>query len=796
IESIPDLSGQQGYLGRYETTGGLSFEAMWEKEVLGNNVRIVHAGECAWNTDHEDLPRSPLIKPGRRERCPDFDIAHGTAMLGILAANNDNHGTRGMANQSEFLTDGDDGGCEGAASIDLFGGTIYLCAAPALGANNTPVAVEVSPAAFAAFEAATAAGVTVVEAAGHHTVNYDTDPVYFEGSHDLSRENSGAIMVGASMGASRQKLAASNCGNRIDLYSWGSGIVTTSYPSVFDWEGTPPFDNNPNNPNTFYTNKFGGTSASSAIIAGAAALLQSYGKQQMGTHKYLTPQKIKDILVQSGVDAVGDNGCRIGRQPRMDAVIDLFDSFWTGIRRDFPELARGDEIGGSRRLALRNRGVGLVCNLWDFETSDPSCPETATCVLETGEQISNLCKNMRCMPLDVARSDYDCVAGAIWPAGLKIAKPLDFDGDGKADLVNWTKAKWQIDLSSKNGLGAWDVQITPPAISTRWLWPVTEDYNSDGRTDLAVYDKEHGVWYIKFMNAKLLGLRTVDQGPWTWDRQVTHPYRDELNRNVWATKYARPLPGDYNSDGWIDLALARSDGIWSIDFGGPLQSDYGTFDQNVTYLTAAELSQAPGWAYLPSSEQVGSLLLHKIPDGLSGEGELWYLYPNDNISGVWNRDGDRFTSLSGNGSIPLFGWYGSSYVAIKSNSGDWDILNSEQSLGLLPSSINGIFGGLDCHPFVADCDGDGVHDRAVQCPTEFRIVMSATNELLRVPLGYNTTEFSLPGKIYTGGISYSTVQQWIQYQLNTSPAAPIIPVDMAQPSFCTLPWASQMPECR
>ncbi|MDP2600818.1 MAG: S8 family serine peptidase [Deltaproteobacteria bacterium] len=791
-------------MGLYETTGGLSFDAMWNEGVRGENVTVFSDGECDWNVDHEDLPRGPYLNRSGISNCEDFAIAHGTATLGVLGGLNNSHGVKGIISNAVLGT-ADSTRCLDAAVGSSPAGEIYLCTGGVTGADDRPVAAEVSPDAFAAFEAATLAGVTVIEGSGNSAVNYDTDDVYFEGSHDLSRENSGAIMVGASMGANRQKLAASNCGNRIDLYSWGSGIVTTSYPSVFNWEGTPPFDNNPNNPNTFYTNKFGGTSASSAIIAGAAALLQSYGKQQMGTHKYLTPQKMKDILVQSGVDAVGDNGCRIGRQPRMDSAIDLFDSFWTGIRRDFPELARGDEIGGSRRLALRNRGVGLVCNLWDFETSDPSCPETAVCVLEPETEVSNLCKNMRCMPLDVARSDYDCVAGAIWPAGLKIAKPLDFDGDGKADLVNWTKTKWQIDLSSVpppahpelvEGLGAWDVQITPPAISTRWLWPVTEDYNSDGRADLAVYDKEHGVWYIKFTTSKLLNpVHGEPVEPWTWDRQVTHPYRDELNRNVWAAKYARPMPGDYNGDGWIDLALARSDGIWSIDFGGPLQSDYGTFDQNVTYLTAQELSQAPGWAYLPAIAQDG-FIHYKVPDGITGEGELRYMSPTMGQRGIANRDGDRFVSLFGNTSIPLLGWYGLTDIGIKSNNGNWDILNLGRSLGIEPVSINNIFGDLDCHPFVADCDGDGVHDRAVQCPTEFRIVMSATNELLRVPLGYNTSEFSLPGKIYTGGISYGTVQQWVQYQLNTSPAAPVIPVDMAQPSFCTLPWASQMPECR
>ncbi|MDO8527100.1 MAG: hypothetical protein Q7T03_05360, partial [Deltaproteobacteria bacterium] len=58
--------------------------------------------------------------------------------------------------------------------------------------------------------------------------------------------------------------------------------------------------------------------------------------------------------------------------------------------------------------------------------------------------------------------------------------------------------------------------------------------------------------------------------------------------------------------------------------------------------------------------------------------------------------------------------------------------------------------------------------------------------------------FSLPGKIFVGGISYATSQQFLQWQLNNSAAAPVIPVDMVSlPSLCSIPWSGPTPqECR
>ncbi|OGQ04784.1 MAG: hypothetical protein A3F82_07975 [Deltaproteobacteria bacterium RIFCSPLOWO2_12_FULL_44_12] len=816
VTTPPNLLNKQSYLD------DLQIRTAWTRGAKGQNTHLDDQEED-WNPAHIDLPQSPYIK-STNSQLPQA-IAHGTAVLGILVGKDDGIGVTGIAPQA--TAESSFGDAAGIASVrnegtgERFINFIHLleeqysnptyapCNAPA--SSDVCVAGEFYPDAFEAYQIATAMGVPVVLPAGNGGINMDTTR-YMDNWPNLSRQDSGAIMVGASMGANRQKASFSNCGQRINLFAWGSGVVTTSYPGAgLDWFGP----DNPNNgdPNAHYTNAFGGTSSAAAIIAGTVSLLQSYASTRMGTYKYLSPEKVREILIQSGVPAEGENGCNIGKQPRMNVALNIFDDYWAGIQRDFPEIANGTEIKGDRRRTLRQRGVGLVCNYHRPDLSDPNCPETAKCVLVPPAQRgprnipdptvnpSDCAGGVKpaCIAIDFTKSDYDCAAGAIWPTGIEIAKTLDFDGDQKADLVNWTNNKWQIDLSSidehgtsnlepgTSNLGTWNLELRTPAVSGKWVWPVAEDYNSDGRVDLAVYDKEHGVWYIKFTNNELLRTQNSELRTFNWDWQITLDYHDELNRDVWQAKYGRPVPGDYNGDGYIDLAIARSDGIWSIDFGGPNRTDYGTFDLNVTYLTPAELAAAPGWAYLPivgnlvygggSSTRDGEFdeVTIKFPDGIVDVGKVVSLI-GDSGSQFQYAVSINDAPYGGNESIPLV--MNGIDLSFKSSSGSWPVAGDRDSYNLSMIAPAEGYGGLECHPVIADFDGDNKDDRAVQCPTEFRIGLSSTGQLRKIVLGYNTQEFSLPGKPYFGGISYMTVQRLIEYQLINSTQAPIIPVDM------------------
>ncbi|MDO8494532.1 MAG: S8 family serine peptidase [Deltaproteobacteria bacterium] len=837
--STPDFGGSQGYLYS-DATGGLNINVLWDAGIRGAGVTIADS-ENDWNPSHEDIPVSSGI--GTSETGDNYVVGHGTAVLGILNAEHNAYGVKGIAPDANVVTSRSGGGEADVVAIingtgrTLDPGDIFLYEYGIAGPHTVECGRTVEdqvgcimPGAYPSFHAAIADAIAndliVIETAGNGTLDFDEsdDSFLSVGGPDLRLpEPNGAIVVGASTsGSGRSRMPWSNCGRRVDLHSWGENVVTTSYPGSWDWHGLTGTDysNNPAQPNRYYTNDFGGTSSAGAIIAGATTLLQSYAKSEMGGKKYLTPAKIKEILIASGEANVVGGDCSIGVQPKMDVAKSLFDDFWLGVQSDYPELATGGEVRGTRRQGLQTRGVGLICKLYDPTNSDPSCPETARCVLDPTYQVEffrdtpghewcnnsdwcfnvvppsgeglpyNNCQGVRCLPLNVEASDYDCIAGAIWPAGLRVGKTLDFDGDGKADLTNWTPTNSQIDLSGDD-YGAWNVTLTPSAITSRWLWPCTEDYNSDGRADICVYDKEHGTWYIKFTD------RNVLSGTWTaWDRTVTLPYHDALNLDVTRTAYGRPVPGDYNNDGYIDLAIARSDGIWSIDHGGPNASDYGSFDENITYLTSAQLAAAPGWAYLPINGFMTGIS-YKVPDGVTNAGEVFVYYSDSFIDDIYLSP--RLLSYGGNETIPLAMYIEGDQFSIKKPDGTWRIADQGSDFALTTVAPDNIYGNLDCHPFVADFDGDGYEDRAVQCPTEFRLGLTSTDALRTVPLGYNRTLFSLPGKPYFGSVSYATTQRLIDWQRRSFPTTPpIIPVDMVSVGSCRLAFApgASPTECR
>jgi hypothetical protein len=810
----PSVTGRQGYLYSNEIHGGLNAEAAWSRGITGDGVTIFSC-DMGLNFSHDELDLSPesyvnyyvqggnsiyqpSCAPGFPHVFPDCNdlIAHGTATTGIMMAKDDGGGVTGFAPSNELtfvhvpsadinmlhiLTDGlfDS---RFPTTLDMEPGSILAIIVGGDGPDGLGTYTALlDPLTFAVVRDATAMGVTVV--VGSANGNIDLGNAGFYVSHpyfeNLMRNDSGAIIVGASMGESKQRHPLSNCGSPVDVFAWGNGVVTTSYPNVsphyeqaYIWQG-----NNPpalaSSINNYYTDSFGGTSAATPMIVGAAALLQSYVKRELGQGKFFMPAKMKELLVNSGVSQEG-GGCSIGVQPRIDVALNLADAFIADMRAQFPSLSSGAVMPMNEYISVMDSGVGLICRPYDSVTSDVSCPDEE-----------------------------------LYPVGEGAAASLDFDADGRADLVQWTNGMWKIDLSGRgaggDNFGNWDIVINHPPIDARWVWPYVEDMNSDGRSDFVVYDKENGRWYIKYTDSTLLRTRGVYDGPWQWDLIVDHSdsWHDELDMDPSQSRYSRPAVADANDDGWLDISIACSDGIWRIDLGGPDGPD-GIFDLEFEYLTREQLAAAPGWAYTTAVfgiHPIKNKLMYayvKTPDGLPEEGRLqmWYWRSsNGRLVPAEYRIPYNFDNLyGGNDKILTPGkfWGNSSSwggPAIKGSDGKWFISTSTVNYdSIMQAGPGAIYGGPDCHPIVADFDGDDFSDYAVMCPNEWRIVYSdeasfadlKNDDGVRIiPLRYDTSTLSLPGRSYSGGVSYRYVQKLIDaYTILQPDNPPPIPVDI------------------
>jgi subtilisin family serine protease len=326
-----DLEPMQGYLDPAPV--GMDVRYAWTLAGgRGENVRVIDI-EVNWNLAHTDLvvatSNSFILVEGVDPQ-PQFNKDHGAAVLGEIIAAADGKGITGIAYQSQIgllnpLTAGNPFP-RIADAIDLAirrsqPGDIILIEdqsvkGPRLDPNTGRglLPIEFEQDIFDAIKRATDAGLVVIEPAGNGGENLD-DGIYqgrFSRSHD-----SGAIMVGAGFvpanfsneGADRTRTDESNYGARVDVQGWGRAIATCGYGDIKLGQGE----------NNFYTAKFGGTSGASAMIAGAAAVLQSIVKQR-GLAP-LTSVQMRRLLATTGTPQAGNLNKLIGPRPNLRAAI-------------------------------------------------------------------------------------------------------------------------------------------------------------------------------------------------------------------------------------------------------------------------------------------------------------------------------------------------------------------------------------------------------------------------------------------------------------------------------------------
>lgn len=286
----------------------------------GTGVKVVDI-EYSWNLEHEDLTaaRSALMADGRP--CDPFKSTHhGTAVLGVIAADENPTGVTGIAPEADLGVVNTarkvwGGYCRvrpgraiNLASSALSPGDVILIELSTYGADNELLPMEWDTATYDAIRTATAKGVVVIEAAGNGGVDLD-DPK-FGTAFPEGKPDSGAIMVGASYGCGGSTAPAgfSDFGERVDVYALGGCVTTTGYGDLF---GTQV--------NDYYTDGFSGTSSASAIVAGVSAAV--LGEHEATHGSPMSPEALRDLLVATGTASDQAYTNHIGTMPNLQAAL-------------------------------------------------------------------------------------------------------------------------------------------------------------------------------------------------------------------------------------------------------------------------------------------------------------------------------------------------------------------------------------------------------------------------------------------------------------------------------------------
>ena len=134
---------------------------------------------------------------------------------------------------------------------------------------------------------------------------------------------------------------------------------------------------------------------------------------------------------------------------------------------------------------------------------------------------------------------------------LDITLYSDIDGDKKADYVVYKPSESQYQIHLASCLNKPDAEscgnqgksnVISVTIGTKTSRAIPEDYDGDGKVDLATWTPETGEWKIAFAK-DFLGSNN-----------------DSTQKSFVLGKPGDiPMPGDYNGDGKADIAIYHLD---------------------------------------------------------------------------------------------------------------------------------------------------------------------------------------------------------------------------------------------
>lgn len=318
LVETPNFEERQFYLE--DAPKGVGARSAWPiPGGAGKNVKVIDVETC-FQDDHEDF-MAPFFN-GNNPACSEND--HGTAVWGEIAAKKDDKGVTGIAHQAQFgiygfiegdLEEVDDQYIKSIneaiqASIqNLEQGDVLVIEQQMVGPDlKKYTAVEYWPHIFDQLKMATDKGIICVEAAGNGGSNFDD--LSYDGAFDLSKRDSGCIIVGAVAPSSLDRLGFSNYGNRLDAAAYGRMVTTAGYGDLFNAAV-----------NRKYTARFSGTSSATPIVAGAVAVVSSIAKEKGIT---ISPRNMRDALRLTGTpQSESTRSTRVGNLPSIQALLDI-----------------------------------------------------------------------------------------------------------------------------------------------------------------------------------------------------------------------------------------------------------------------------------------------------------------------------------------------------------------------------------------------------------------------------------------------------------------------------------------
>lgn len=327
VPLTPDFTGMQRYFRSAAENGIDADFSRADPRLRGSSIKIVDL-EYDWNEHHEDLQ---LPDPGTDlggtafAKYKGFNDQHGTAVMGILGALDNDYGVTGGVPDAELygisptrasggynagaalayvaaLQDEDGGSFlqpGDAVLLEQQGGQVIPNSDCPLNPGTCYSPLEWNVAVHQAVTLLTSMGVSVV-ATGGNGANSTDNPAYTRGGLPWFRpdNHSGSIFVGAGSSITRERLNFSNHGPRFDLQGWGQGITTTGHGGMSTNFWPTVGGGDPATLNYRYTASFGGTSGAGPIVTTAVVAIQSYLKAT-GQEPW-SAQQIADVLKATG----------------------------------------------------------------------------------------------------------------------------------------------------------------------------------------------------------------------------------------------------------------------------------------------------------------------------------------------------------------------------------------------------------------------------------------------------------------------------------------------------------------